>query len=404
MPKAGHFAWLLPHGASVWLSACAVRDGTLTPRRIGIDATAAIFGGGAIRVQELMDSFTVLAPQHEYVVYLRDDLLPKISPPNEVQVFEIRSIYRSAPLRSLWQQLAFPRTLKGARLDWLLSPFNIIPLGPGFPRSTKRAVILSNIGPFAPEIRQTARGYQRLRALALQALTLTSLRQADRVFLLSAEARRLLHSSVSHDRVTLVPMAPPGPGVLDEADRLSLPSSLVNRPFFIVVGDLLPHKGVEDAITAISLLARTGTVARLFVVGHPMSPEYSARLREKARKLAPEAISFVGAVTHSRALALMRAAVATIVCSRVENPNRVPTEAMAVGSPLIAIDVPTARETCGDAALYYSPGSPQALARCMLEVIRGGHRDELVARGRKKLSGLDWLSASKTILEAMDVS
>jgi glycosyltransferase involved in cell wall biosynthesis len=102
----------------------------------------------------------------------------------------------------------------------------------------------------------------------------------------------------------------------------------------------------------------------------------------------------------------MQESLATVICSRIENPNRVPSEAMSVGSPLVAADVPASREVCRDAALYYPVRDHSALAVHMTQVIEGicePSRDALIAAGKRRIAGLDWLSAPRTILHGMDL-
>ena len=100
----------------------------------------------------------------------------------------------------------------------------------------------------------------------------------------------------------------------------------------------------------------------------------------------------------------MLRAVATVVCSRVENPNRVPVEAMAVGSPVIAADVPISEEVCGPAALRYQAGCPEALAEQMACLLGASDaRERLIQLGRVRLSGLDAAAATRMMLQAMDL-
>jgi glycosyltransferase involved in cell wall biosynthesis len=85
----------------------------------------------------------------------------------------------------------------------------------------------------------------------------------------------------------------------------------------------------------------------------------------------------------------------------VENPGRVPIEAMAVGAPVIAADVPTWRESCGEAAVFYPIGDHRCLADLMRELMDPKIRQAARERGYRHLAGLDWLIASRKILQAL---
>jgi glycosyltransferase involved in cell wall biosynthesis len=174
-------------------------------------------------------------------------------------------------------------------------------------------------------------------------------------------------------------------------------------PFLLSVGDLAPFKGVDDAIGAISHLRKEGVPWRLVVCGRILDPRYGRQLRSLAQEAGTDSIVFMGGVKQELALALMRKSLATVVSSRIENPNRVPTEAMAVGSPLLAADVPSSRSVCGEAALYYPPGDHRALASLMKEMGDPAQRERLVEQGRRHLGSNDWLSGSRKILESLEM-
>jgi glycosyltransferase involved in cell wall biosynthesis len=66
-------------------------------------------------------------------------------------------------------------------------------------------------------------------------------------------------------------------------------------------------------------------------------------------------------------------------------------EAMTLGVPVVASDIPAHREVCGEAAIYYNPASPTELTQAIFDLI---HREslvqELVCRGYERLKLFDW--------------
>lgn len=362
-------------------------------------------GGGASRTRELAATFAELAPQHEYLFALSPGLAGRLDtlPPRH-HLLVVPGPLSSVGGRMAWEHLYLPRKLTAFGANWILSPFNVLPLGPGLARHTRRAVIVSNIAPFAPEIVQLMHGYQKVRNRLLRTLTLRSLAAADHVFLLSREAGRLLGPVLERKRVTLLPMAPPPPPVLETAKGIRMPDSLIAHPFFAAPGELFPYKGLEDAVRAVGLLRSSGTQATLVVCGNPMDRAYARRIGDLAKEAALGGVTFLRGVGHEQALAIMSAAVAVVTSSRAENPGRVPVEAMALGSPVIAADVPNARDSSGDAALYYPPGDHWRLAAAMRKLLENpGMRADLQARGSARISGLDWTSATRRLLEALEL-
>jgi len=142
----------------------------------------------------------------------------------------------------------------------------------------------------------------------------------------------------------------------------------------------------------------------LLICGSPLDRDYERALRALARDGANGLVSFLGSVPHPEVLALMRSATATLVPSRVENPSRVPIEAVAAMSPIVAADLPVFRESCGEAALFYPPGDPHALAAAMERLLRDDSlRRDLVAAASARHAGVDWLSATRVILETLEL-
>jgi len=135
-----------------------------------------------------------------------------------------------------------------------------------------------------------------------------------------------------------------------------------------------------------------------------MDASYARSLQDLARREAPGGVVLLKGITQPQALALMRHSVATVMSSRAENTSRVPVEAMALGSPLLSADIPNARASAGDAALYYPPGDHERLAGLMRTVLESPDvSPEMSARGAARLSDLDWMSATRTLLEALDL-
>jgi glycosyltransferase involved in cell wall biosynthesis len=302
-------------------------------------------------------------------------------------------------LRLIWQQTQLPKLMREYPGGWLLSPFGIAPLGRS--RGWRSAVIVSNVAPFTEEARHWFSPRERIRNSGLRELILRSLSHADLAFFLSIGARYRVEEILGPLPSVLLPMSPPNPALVQGA-LLTQPYGLEGVPYFCIVADLYAYKGVEDAIHAAISAGASGEDIHLIICGRPMDRGYVERLRSIVEKAGSNTVRFLGPQPRIRALGLMARSIATLITSRMENPNRVPVEAMSVGSPIIAVDVPVSREVCGDAAAYYPVGDALTLAELM---VRFRHDPETRARhaaaSMAKLSDLDWLSATRAILESM---
>jgi glycosyltransferase involved in cell wall biosynthesis len=94
-------------------------------------------------------------------------------------------------------------------------------------------------------------------------------------------------------------------------------------------------------------------------------------------------VHFLGFVPTEELIALYRHAHALTYVSLFGPENLPPLEAMAFGCPVVAADVPGAREQLGDAALRVPPLDPAAIAEAVRRVEDEQLRRELIESGRR---------------------
>ena len=75
-------------------------------------------------------------------------------------------------------------------------------------------------------------------------------------------------------------------------------------------------------------------------------------------------------------------------------------EAMASGLPVVAADLPYARRTCGEAALYFEPFSADELAAKIRQLAGDSLlRQELRRRGLQRVKGMTWQTHVEGLLK-----
>lgn len=378
------------------------RDEVRTHARLAVDATAARVGGGVSRVNELTASFSVLAPNVHYVLAIRPSVRAelKVAPPR-VSYIQVPSAFNPGVFRATWEHLCLPSLLARSSPDWVLSPFNVLPLGRQL-RHTPKAVIVSSVAPFHPRLIEALSIAQKARVRLLRELTFRSIDVADHIFLLSHDARRLLAGHLGGKAVTYLPMSRPRAETIEAARRMELPVEARQGRYFVVPGDVWRYRAAHEAIDALLRLERSGVDARLLVCGGPLDAEYVNELRALGERSQGSRVAFLGPRTHGEMLALMRGSVATIVCSRVENPGRLPVEAMAMGSPVIAVNLPSSWDSCGSAARYYEPGDVDDLSTAMVEFLESQTaREARIQAGHEQLADRGPLKATRTLLTTL---
>jgi glycosyltransferase involved in cell wall biosynthesis len=79
-----------------------------------------------------------------------------------------------------------------------------------------------------------------------------------------------------------------------------------------------------------------------------------------------------------------------------------PLEAMTCGCPVAASTAEAVREVCGDAALYFDPSAPQAIADALRRLAdNAALRDDLRERGRRRAARFSWDDSARAMLNVL---
>jgi glycosyltransferase involved in cell wall biosynthesis len=137
---------------------------------------------------------------------------------------------------------------------------------------------------------------------------------------------------------------------------------------FLVAGRIMWQKNIELAIDAVRILARQGVRAPLVIAGavDRKSVDYLEQLRQRAAGLP---VRFVIRPTDSELIELYRTSHAVLFTPRSEDFGIVPLEAMAAGTPVLAVNAGGPRETVVDGVTgWLLDATPEAFAAKMREL------------------------------------
>jgi glycosyltransferase involved in cell wall biosynthesis len=193
---------------------------------------------------------------------------------------------------------------------------------------------------------------------------------------------RLLIAISEHTKATLVERM----GVAAERVRVIhlgvdldrfRPDGGERRPFLLYPAARWPHKNHERLFEALALLRRDDPELTLVLTGagHEGKPT-------------PAGVDVRGRVSSDELVRLYRTAAVVVFPSLYEGFGQPPLEAMACGCPVASSDAAALPEVCGDAARYFDPTSPEAIAEAVAEVLR--RRDEFARRGLERARAFTW--------------
>jgi glycosyltransferase involved in cell wall biosynthesis len=157
------------------------------------------------------------------------------------------------------------------------------------------------------------------------------------------------------------------------------PGEAARGPYVLYVGRRDPYKNLCGLVEAFARVQRTHPALRLIVVG-PLDPRYP-EAEAAARRLGLDgSAQFTGQVGDAELCALYRGASLLALPSLREGFGLPPLEAMSFGVPVVASNVASLPEVCGDAALLVDPLDPPALAVAMERILSDAPLAETLRR------------------------
>jgi glycosyltransferase involved in cell wall biosynthesis len=174
----------------------------------------------------------------------------------------------------------------------------------------------------------------------------------------------------------------------------------IKGEYLLFLGTLEPRKNITGLIAAYTHLPRKITDKyALVLAGSRGWNDFEIQsvlndAREKGyRILTPGKIAF------ENLPALYRSARAFAFLSHYEGFGIPPLEAMACGTPVIASDIPTIRESLGDCALLVKPDDRQAATAAIERILTDKKlREKLIPSGIARAATFDWQTSARKIL------
>jgi glycosyltransferase involved in cell wall biosynthesis len=301
--------------------------------------------------------------------------------PDQLRAISARTVGRLTG--HAWEQIDL---LRHAREGVLVSLGNTGPL-----MHRRQIAMIHDVTPLAFP-RSYSRRFRWLYRLMVPALGRTARRVLTVSDFSAGELTRL--ASIRPSKVRVVYNAADHIREVKPDARVVASHALEPGRFLLSVGSRAPHKNLEVVQQARSLVA--DLVSALVLVGGSDSRVF------KADKHPFRGAVQVGAATDGELRALYDQAFCLVFPSRYEGFGLPPLEAMACGCAVIAADIPPVREVCGDAAVYFDPNDPRALADRITELAGNGRREELQSRGIVRAGRFSWKASADALLDVID--
>ena len=363
--------------------------------KIAINAVSAKMGGAVSYLRNLLRHLPSPESGYGFFVFLPDEtakLLRDIR--GDIKLCVVPSKDTGGWRRLRWEQVTLRRFLRTEKIDALFSTANFAMLR----CPVKQTLLVRNALYFSKTYRQMflgTHGWRYRAAFALRRwMILQSVRSADLVMTpTQAMLDELAQFTKLARRKTLVNYY--GAGRQDATSQgFSVPSAAAQSGVIrlIYISLYSEHKNLSTLLKAMPLLNRNG--AAKFVLKTTVHPGWEGAAWTVTHKddimlarqpdVAP-CVEFLGPLGRKEIQDLYREGDLFVFPSLCESFGQPMVEAMAHGLPIVAADTPVNREISGEAAIYFSPGSPEDLAEKVLVLGRDqALRQKLSIAGQRR--------------------
>lgn len=299
--------------------------------------------------------------------------------------------------RFFWNLVAVPRYLWRENIDVYHTQY-IVPFF--VPSRTKVVTLIHDV---------SFRAYPKLISwsdrIFLALLLPRSLKKAAKIIAVSqfTKAEIMRYYGLSSTKITVIPNAPQEIFREEAKGDIGALRKKYKLPekYFLYAGTLQPRKNIPFLLSAFERVRPRLPEVKLVLMGsnldaHNADRRIAATLREKNLE---NDVIFLGHVGEKDLPLVMKAACLFIFPTLYEGFGIPVLEAMSQGVPVIASDIPSLRETGGDAMVYVKPGDIATLAEKMYNLFIESEthdRSSLIERGKRRASLYSWKeSASK---------
>ena len=370
--------------------------------RVLLNAVAAKMGGAANYIRTLARELAHMN-EHEFLLLVPESqaaAIREIAP--HIRVIASNIAERPFLWRLWFDQVELPRILRRERIDVLFSTANFAT----FFCPCRQLLLVRNSIYFSSLYRSKILPYKSGKARAGEALrrwlVCCSAMASDVVLTPSQSMLDELATAVRPDGVLVNHY-----GVDGQRFRPNVKGFAADGHVSLVFTSLYSeHKNVGTLFRALLELQSSGQKCRLITTADPNWEKIDNPIRESDRKLAKELksralIEFPGVLTGSALDQLYARGDIFVYPSVVESFGHPLLEAMAVGLPIVAADVPINRELCGDSALYFSAFDPNECASAISKVMRDSQfRHILAQNGIKRAGAFQWSEHVNRLVQA----
>lgn len=322
-------------------------SGAFFTMRIGIDARLLEETGVGRYIRNLITHLSVIDNNNEYVVFLSRKSFSSFVVPNA----RWSKILAAVRWHTLAEQFVMPGLFARAKLDLVHIPYHNPPIfytGPTVVTIHDLTILHFNTG----KATTLPVGLYQLKRFGYWLELLMGLQKAKHVIAVSQTTKKEImdHFHVPASKITVTYEG------VDRNLSVKNPKRIIDGPYSLYVGNAYPHKNLDMLLKAWQSVQKT-----LVLVGG--DDFFYRRLKRTVQDLnLTQRIIFFGPANDSQLVSLYAHADAFIFPSLMEGFGLPALEALSLGCPVLASDIPIFHEILGSYATYFNPSDPDGIA------------------------------------------
>jgi glycosyltransferase involved in cell wall biosynthesis len=172
--------------------------------------------------------------------------------------------------------------------------------------------------------------------------------------------------------------------------------------YFLYVGNAYPHKNLEFLMNAFNDVVSKYPDVKIVLVGK--EDYFYKRLLWKIEELAlKDSFLFLQNVSDEELTHVYKNALALVFPSLMEGFGLPTLEAMSMGCLVVASDIPSVREVCQDAPIYFNPLDRDDLTQKLLTVLKNEiSYDSNIAKGLNRAAFFSWEKLAKETVKVYE--
>lgn len=375
--------------------------------KIAINTTSAVAGGGVTYIKNLLTYLAKLNTTHQYLI------LTTISGRETFYFPHPRFTFLSFKLPSMgfisrlcWEQIFLPGFLKRRHIDVLFSPANVCPLF----TNLSKVVMIQNIEPFSNAPVSKRQGLlPGIRLKLLRRLTILSIKKSQMTIFPSTKAREdieksgifIKHAEVVYHGIDKEIFHPYRGG--DQVSQFKEKYSL--DAFILCVSNIQRYKNFFELIKAFVLLRyRIDNAMQLVFAGTCFDRNYYNEMKVFLTEHGYDnRVIFLGNIPYEELPCLYAACTLFVYPSTCESFGMTLVEAMACGAPILASQLEPMPEICADAAIYFDPMNPIAIADVISKTLEDPESISTLSRkGLERAKAFSWENTATRTLNIFE--